>query len=221
MNIWKVQLGEILSSVSLSKLTQSKQESASAIDVRGNFVNQDSEDDSDKFITLPPKFVFLILSCSFPRWEIRPCSGDFLPVVLLLSAGPHCLTLLTMASTSLSLPGFMPSYSPPALLQPRLHQPCSFPPQGLFMCCSHCLEGSPRFCLGHSLTPSSSLHKGHLLRVPYPDTLFKTVIHLPPCLQTCSLYLTLLFIAHFFTLNYILFINLSFSHCNVGLVGTS
>lgn len=113
MNIWKAQFGEILSSVSLSKLTRSKQESASAIDVWGNIVSQDSEDDSDKFITLPQKFIFLIISFSFARREIRPCSGDFLPVVLLLSTGPHSLTLLTRAS-AFSFPDFMPSYSSPA-----------------------------------------------------------------------------------------------------------
>lgn len=97
-------------------------------------------------------------------------------------AGGHSLILLTMASKSwpwwpLSCPSFMPSCSPPThsshtgLLLFHENSNLTHSPPWAFSCVvSTSRKVLPRrFCLGFPLTPPSSLHKCHLLKVPFPD----------------------------------------------------
>lgn len=100
-----------------------------------------------------------------------------------------------------------------------MNTPISFPPQGLFVCCSHCLAGSLRSCLGHFLTLSSSLHKCHLLRRLFPDHPVENSHSSSTLPQTHPLYPTWLFIALISDWTCILCMNLQlFSHCNVGFM---
>lgn len=120
------------------------------------------------YILIPPHEI-----CSE---EIGPCSEASLHcgviTILFSFPGPPCPGLsLSLTSSPCTHPSFTPAT--PAFCS-SVNTPTSLLPQGLFMCCSHCLEGSPGSFLAHSLTPFSSLHECHL-KYPFLTTLSKTV----------------------------------------------
>lgn len=113
--------------------------------------------------------------------------------MLLLSAGHHCLTLLTIPSplSLISCPHTQPLLTA-ATLTPASHIPTSGPFHVLFSLprrFSQVLLGSLPYSIQFSVQMSP-------LQGALPWYLFKTVTHLLACLQTHSLSLTLLFIAH-------------------------